>query len=323
MATFIQWHFQPVEPKKDAIASHMRTIMGGDFHTVEQLEKSKGVETIYNKLKEIKKYQKQHIPANVFTFITKFCEAYKEKNMKKWKNLWSKWHHDHPFADFMIQKLGLMTSKKFGEFSEVKSFEKLLNELRKKPQIGKKEKAAKEKAAREKAAREKAAKAKLKAVAKLKTAQRHAAEKAAKEKANLKTVVAGHHKAAKEKAAKTKHNTHSGLWDKIKAHGGLWHKIKATFNKCDATKGHTTLNQDRFENYTKFLIVDSIMDTKSLFDILKRQNDNIKIDDLVGYLEILWTKYKGDLNRMVRYGDDPQVLMVQMTRAVIRMVMVE
>ena len=160
-------------------------------------------------------------------------------------------------------------------------------------------------------------------MAKLKTAQRHAAEKAAKEKANLKTVVAGHHKAAKEKAAKTKHNTHSGLWDKIKAHGGLWHKIKATFNKCDATKGHTTLNQDRFENYTKFLIVDSIMDTKSLFDILKRQNDNIKIDDLVGYLEILWTKYKGDLNRMVRYGDDPQVLMVQMTRAVIRMVMVE
>ena len=431
MATFIQWHFQPVEPKKDAITSHMRTIMGGDFHTVEQLENSKDVQKIYINLKEIEdlnENKKKHIPANVFTFITNFCEAYEEKNMKKWKILWSKWHHDHPFADFMIQKLDLIEkNKKFGEFSEVKSFEKLLNELRKTPQKAAREKAAREKAAREKAAKEKAARekaakekaakekaakekaAKEKAArekaarekaarekaakekaAREKTAKEKAArekaakekaakekaarekaarekaarekaakekaarekaarekaarekaarekaakEKAAKEKAEniakakaklktvvaTQTVVATHHKAAREKAAKTKHNTHSGLWDKIKAHGGLWHKIKATFNKCDATKGHTTLNQDRFENYTKFLIVDSIMDTKSLFDILKRQNDNIKIDDLVGYLEILWTKYKGDLNRMVRYGDDPQVLMVQMTRAVIRMV---
>jgi elongation factor P hydroxylase len=126
MATFIQWHFQPVEPKKDAIASHMRTIMGGYFHTVEQLENSKGVKRIYNNLKEIedlKEIKKQHIPTNVKTFITNFCKAYEEKNMKKWKILWSKWHHDHPFADFMIQKLGLIRKN---NFSEVGSFEKLL-----------------------------------------------------------------------------------------------------------------------------------------------------------------------------------------------------
>ena len=68
------------------------------------------------------------------------------------------------------------------------------------------------------------------------------------------------------------------------------------------------------------MIVDSITDTNSLFDLLKRQNTDIKIDDLVGYLEILGTKYKGDLNRMEGDGDGQQVLMVQITRAVIRMV---
>ena len=182
-------------------------------------------------------------------------------------------------------------------------------------------KAAREKAAKEKAAKEKTeniAKAKKAAKAKLKMI--HHLNKAAKEKA------------AREKAAKTKKARKS--WNKIKGnvlsdrlfktkhntHSGLWDKIKATFVKCDVTKGHTTLNQDRFEKYTNFLIVDSITGTNSLFDLLTRQHTNIKIDDLVGYLEILWTKYKGDLNRMERYGDDPQVLMVQMTRAVIRMV---
>ena len=204
MATFIQWHFQPVEPKKDAITSHMRTIMGGDFHTVEQLENSKDVQKIYINLKEIEdlnENKKKHIPANVFTFITNFCEAYEEKNMKKWKILWSKWHHDHPFADFMIQKLDLIEkNKKFGEFSEVKSFEKLLNELRKTPQKAAREKAAKEKAAKEKAAREKAAKEKA---AKEKAAKEKAAkEKAAREKAAREK--AAREKAAKEKAAREK-----------------------------------------------------------------------------------------------------------------------
>ena len=204
MATFIQWHFQPVEPKKDAITSHMRTIMGGDFHTVEQLENSKDVQKIYINLKEIEdlnENKKKHIPANVFTFITNFCEAYEEKNMKKWKILWSKWHHDHPFADFMIQKLDLIEkNKKFGEFSEVKSFEKLLNELRKTPQKAAREKAAREKAAREKAAKEKAAREKA---AKEKAAKEKAAkEKAAKEKAAREK--AAREKAAREKAAKEK-----------------------------------------------------------------------------------------------------------------------
>ena len=205
MATFIQWHFQPVEPKKDAITSHMRTIMGGDFHTVEQLENSKDVQKIYINLKEIEdlnENKKKHIPANVFTFITNFCEAYEEKNMKKWKILWSKWHHDHPFADFMIQKLDLIEkNKKFGEFSEVKSFEKLLNELRKTPQKAAREKAAREKAAREKAAKEKAAKEKA---AKEKAAKEKAArEKAAREKA-------AREKAAKEKAAREKGSKRKG-----------------------------------------------------------------------------------------------------------------
>ena len=209
MATFIQWHFQPVEPKKDAITSHMRTIMGGDFHTVEQLENSKDVQKIYINLKEIEdlnENKKKHIPANVFTFITNFCEAYEEKNMKKWKILWSKWHHDHPFADFMIQKLDLIEkNKKFGEFSEVKSFEKLLNELRKTPQKAAREKAAREKAAREKAAKEKAAREKA---AKEKAAKEKAAkEKAAKEKAAREKTArekTAREKAAKEKAAREK-----------------------------------------------------------------------------------------------------------------------
>ena len=67
-----------------------------------------------------------------------------------------------------------------------------------------------------------------------------------------------------------------------------------------------------FKKYIVYLEVNSEYQ-EPLYDFLKRGSSNIKIDDLVGYFEILW-----DLNLDVMFerGDKSQKLMVKMTKAI-------